>query len=61
VAADPARGYRFVLVNGESTLEEDRETGVHAGRLLQHGAAEARAQRRPAGDAHDGSAGDRSA
>jgi N-acyl-D-amino-acid deacylase len=35
-----ARGYRFVLVNGEVTLENDRETGAHAGRLLRHGAAE---------------------
>jgi N-acyl-D-aspartate/D-glutamate deacylase len=34
-----ARGYRFVLVNGEVTIEEDRETGTHAGRLLRHGAA----------------------
>lgn len=33
-----ARGYRYILVNGEVTLEDDRETGVHAGRLLRHGA-----------------------
>ena len=33
-----ARGYRFVLVNGEVTIEDDRETGVHSGRLLRHGA-----------------------
>jgi N-acyl-D-amino-acid deacylase len=32
-----ARGYRFVLVNGEVTIEEDRETGRHSGRLLRHG------------------------
>ncbi|TMA36715.1 MAG: aminoacylase [Deltaproteobacteria bacterium] len=32
-----ARGYRFVLVNGEVTIEDDRETGVHSGRLLRHG------------------------
>jgi N-acyl-D-amino-acid deacylase len=33
-----ARGYRFVLVNGEVTIEEDRETRRYAGRLLRHGA-----------------------
>src|SRR5213594_425648 len=33
-----ARGYRWVLVNGEVTIEDDRETGVHSGRLLRHGA-----------------------
>jgi N-acyl-D-amino-acid deacylase len=34
-----ARGYRYVLVNGEVTIEDDRESGVHSGRLLRHGAA----------------------
>jgi N-acyl-D-amino-acid deacylase len=34
-----ARGYRFVLVNGAVTIEEDQETGVHSGRLLRHGAS----------------------
>ena len=33
-----ARGYRFVLVNGEVTIEDDRETGTHSGTLLRHGA-----------------------
>jgi N-acyl-D-amino-acid deacylase len=33
-----ARGYRFVLVNGAVTIEDDRETGTHSGRLLRHGA-----------------------
>ena len=32
-----ARGYRYVLVNGRVTIEDDRETGVHPGRLLRHG------------------------
>jgi N-acyl-D-aspartate/D-glutamate deacylase len=32
-----ARGYRYILVNGEVTLEDDRETHVHSGRLLRHG------------------------
>jgi N-acyl-D-amino-acid deacylase len=33
-----ARGYRFVLVNGAVTIEDDRETGTHSGQLLRHGA-----------------------
>jgi N-acyl-D-aspartate/D-glutamate deacylase len=33
-----ARGYRFVLVNGAVTIEDDRETSTHSGRLLRHGA-----------------------
>ena len=32
-----ARGYRYVLVNGEVILEDDQETGNHPGRLLRHG------------------------
>jgi hypothetical protein len=28
-------GYRWVLVNGEAIIEDDRETGRHAGRLLR--------------------------
>jgi N-acyl-D-aspartate/D-glutamate deacylase len=32
-----ARGYRYVLVNGQVTIEEDKETGVASGRLLRHG------------------------
>jgi N-acyl-D-amino-acid deacylase len=34
-----ARGYRWVLVNGQVTVEDDRETGTHSGRLLRHGVA----------------------
>ncbi len=34
-----ARGYRHVLVNGEVTLEDDKETGTCSGRLLRHGRA----------------------
>jgi N-acyl-D-aspartate/D-glutamate deacylase len=34
-----ACGYRAVLVNGEVTIEDDRETGTHSGRLLRHGTA----------------------
>jgi N-acyl-D-amino-acid deacylase len=32
-----ARGYRAILVNGQVTIEDDRETGTHSGRLLRHG------------------------
>ena len=34
-----AQGYEYVLVNGEVTIEGDKETGVASGRLLRHGAA----------------------
>jgi N-acyl-D-aspartate/D-glutamate deacylase len=30
-----AKGYRFVLVNGEVTIEEDRELGCHSGQMLK--------------------------
>ena len=30
-----ATGYRHILVNGEVTIDNDTETGVHAGRLLR--------------------------
>ena len=32
-----ARGYRYIMVNGQMTVEDDRETNVHSGRLLRHG------------------------
>ncbi len=32
-----ADGYRWVLVNGEVTIEDDKETAAHSGRLLRHG------------------------
>ncbi len=32
-----ARGYRHVLVNGEVTIEDDKETGVPSGQLLRFG------------------------
>ncbi|HZZ52008.1 MAG TPA: amidohydrolase family protein [Pseudonocardia sp.] len=34
-----AKGYRYVLVNGEVILENDEQTGAHPGRLLRHGSA----------------------
>ena len=32
-----ARGYRYVLVNGAVTIEDDRETNTFSGRLLRNG------------------------
>lgn len=32
-----AGGYRYVVVNGGVTIEDDKETGVHTGALLRHG------------------------
>jgi N-acyl-D-aspartate/D-glutamate deacylase len=32
-----ANGYRWVLVNGEVTIENDAQTGRHSGQLLRHG------------------------
>ena len=34
-----AIGYRYVLVNGEVTIENDTPTGIPAGRLLRNRAA----------------------
>ena len=34
-----ALGYRCTLVNGEITIENDRQTNTMAGRLLRHGLA----------------------
>lgn len=34
-----ASGYRHILVNGEVTIEDDRQTEAMAGRLLRHGRA----------------------
>jgi N-acyl-D-amino-acid deacylase len=38
---DRAEGYRYVLVNGEVTIEDDKETGVPSGKLLRNGKATA--------------------
>ena len=43
-----AEGYRFVLVNGEVTIRDDRETGACSGRLLRHGDGAARREPLPA-------------
>lgn len=37
-----ATGYRYVLINGEVTIENDRQTGTHSGVLLRGGKAPAR-------------------
>ena len=34
-----AEGFHSIMVNGVETIENDRETGKHPGRLLRHGAA----------------------
>ena len=34
-----ARGYRWILVNGQVTIRDDEPTGAFAGRLLRHGHA----------------------
>ncbi len=38
-AISRATGYRYTLVNGEVTIEDDRQTDTMAGRLLRHGTA----------------------
>ena len=35
--ASAGTGYRYVLVNGEVTIEDDKETQVHSGKLLRSG------------------------
>ena len=37
-----AKGYRWILVNGEVTVEDDEQTGRPAGMLLRHGVADER-------------------
>ena len=32
-----AQGYRYIVVNGQVTIEDDKETQVFSGRLLRHG------------------------
>jgi N-acyl-D-amino-acid deacylase len=32
-----AMGYRYILVNGQVTIQDDKETGVHAGHLVRGG------------------------
>jgi N-acyl-D-aspartate/D-glutamate deacylase len=34
-----ARGYRYVLVNGEVTIRDDQQTETYSGKLLRHGGA----------------------
>ena len=35
--ADRGIGYRYVLVNGEITIEDDQQTNVNSGSLLRNG------------------------
>jgi len=39
-----AKGYRFMLINGEVTIENDEQTNTYSGKLLRHGSAQPRAQ-----------------
>jgi len=32
-----AKGYNYILVNGEVIIKDDKETDVYSGRLLRHG------------------------
>ena len=32
-----AEGYRYILVNGQVTIEDDKEINTYSGRLLRHG------------------------
>jgi N-acyl-D-aspartate/D-glutamate deacylase len=43
-----ATGYHSVLVNGELTIRDDRQTGTHSGQLLRHGIGRQPATRRAA-------------
>jgi N-acyl-D-amino-acid deacylase len=63
VARDPAgtqrrtqraRGYRWVLVNGGVTIEDDRPTNTFSGRLLRNGSQAALRRVRGATPFHDG-------
>ena len=36
-----AKGYRYILVNGQVTIEDDKETNTYSGRLLRSGGAPA--------------------
>ena len=36
-----AKGYRYVIVNGRVTIEDDEQTGMHSGQLLRNGAGRA--------------------
>jgi len=38
-----AKGYRYILVNGRVTIENDRETRIFPGQLLRHGGVRATA------------------
>jgi N-acyl-D-aspartate/D-glutamate deacylase len=35
-----AQGYRYILINGEVTIENDQQTNTFSGKLLRHGTAQ---------------------
>ena len=39
-----AKGYRYILINGEVTIENDEQTNVFSGELLRHGRGRGRMQ-----------------
>lgn len=43
-----AKGYRYVLINGEVTIENDEQTHTYSGELLRHGQSRKREARRDA-------------
>jgi len=44
-----AKGYRYILVNGEVTIQDDKETNAYSGKLLRYG-GKAPAQRKLAAE-----------
>ena len=43
-----AKGYRYVLINGEVTLEDDEQTHRYSGQLLRHGSTSRQLNRQAA-------------
>lgn len=39
-----ASGYRYILINGEVTIKDDKQTNTYSGELLRHGVGRARPQ-----------------
>ena len=38
-----AKGYKFVLINGQVTIENDQQTNTFSGELLRHGSGSLKA------------------
>ena len=45
-----AKGYRYVLVNGQVTIQDDEQTETYSGRLLRHGGVQAQVPERLAAE-----------